>query len=88
MRVGLVGSEMCIRDSTHTHTHTHTHHASVHTSDTLPLTELFPTLCTQEKAVPMTTGATIARLGSARLQQSPSVAMAAVASPQPMTERA
>ena len=25
MTTGLVGSEMCIRDSTHTHTHTHTH---------------------------------------------------------------
>ena len=25
MRSSLVGSEMCIRDSTHTHTHTHTH---------------------------------------------------------------
>ena len=31
MRVGLVGSEMCIRDSTHTHTHTHTRtHAHTH----------------------------------------------------------
>ena len=25
MKDGLVGSEMCIRDSTHIHTHTHTH---------------------------------------------------------------
>ena len=25
MTTGLVGSEMCIRDSTHTHTHTHTY---------------------------------------------------------------
>ena len=36
MRVGLVGSEMCIRDSTHTHTHTqnihkHTHTHNIHT---------------------------------------------------------
>ena len=35
IRIRLVGSEMCIRDSTHTHTYTHTH---THThKDTLSL---------------------------------------------------
>ena len=39
MRVGLVGSEMCIRDSTHTHTHTHVSYWFI--SVELPLVGLY-----------------------------------------------
>ena len=50
MTTGLVGSEMCIRDSSFTHTHTHTHtlaHAHIHThTHTHALTHAHAHTCT------------------------------------------